>query len=435
MQNRKIDLDDYLNQLKKVFDSVEQYNIEDNIGFRSLKNIGVWLIAYALTAPDEQPTVIKELANLCDPTLTNNLELIINSLSQPDALTTIIHDYEKANGEFAITVQYEQSRKNMLDRARTIGLQELVSKYCKVDPECDADFVFDMNNTIKFNWRGDTPSDTVTLQSGRTAEFGKVGLINYMTTTPETYCEYRLVEFNSRFYHIARISAMQTNKNNKTNNTNVHFIQPVSPDDEVTLQRDYLSILAKATYRSNFADYQAQENLIKRANPANLKISVSGLETIAPNADVARVRVDFSATLHIPKLSGTLKTKEERLGAYEVFRNKIIGHMMTRDIFYLGQRELTYDEKGGEIKNKETFGSQECYRPEPDVKAHYDYTISGPFMLVYSGADTYAFKISDPTKNLEKSFSAKERYQAGAMFSQSISTNIDVEHTATPMLK
>lgn len=62
MQNREISTQDYLNQLKQVFDSIETYNVTDNIGYRSLKNIGVWLIAYGLTEPNDKARIVKELA-------------------------------------------------------------------------------------------------------------------------------------------------------------------------------------------------------------------------------------------------------------------------------------------------------------------------------------------------------------------------------------
>lgn len=51
-----------LNGLKEVFDRIESYEPSQNIGLRSLKNIGVWLCVYALTNENDQNKLISELA-------------------------------------------------------------------------------------------------------------------------------------------------------------------------------------------------------------------------------------------------------------------------------------------------------------------------------------------------------------------------------------
>lgn len=445
MQNRAMSLEDYLNTLKQVFDRIEPYNIEDNIGFRSLKNIGVWLTAYALTDDKQKQAVVNELLELAALTELTDFTLVaghivraVDYLTDPRILEQIIRNYEEANGKFTITVRTKESLAGIIARGKEVGMQDLVKKYCVVKPDIEADFVFEMNNTVKFNWSGKTRNGCVELQKGRVAEFDRVGKVKYMSTTPETFCSYTMVEFNSRPYHVSRISVVQQKDNGNKSHDSVYFIQPANPKDEATLQQDYLSVIKIAqVHRASYSDFQKVDERVKRAAPSNLKVTVSG--SLEKDEDPSQVRVGFSATIHIPELVGTLKTKETRLGAYQVFHGKNIGNITAQDISYLGERELKYDEKGGEIKNKESFSASESMMRVPKINAHFDYTVSGPFVLAYYGHDTYAFKISDPTKNLEKSFDAKERYatraQAGTMFSGSEKPEAETKKLCVASLK
>ena len=50
--------------LKKIFDRIESYPLELNIGLRSFKNIALWLSLYALTNKSDKPLVIQKLLRL-----------------------------------------------------------------------------------------------------------------------------------------------------------------------------------------------------------------------------------------------------------------------------------------------------------------------------------------------------------------------------------
>lgn len=413
LHNLQLNNDLYV--LKQILESVEPYNPHDNIGHRSLKNLGVWLIAYALTEKSQQYDVVKDLLIKANkPDEVAFAKKIIDKLSNAENLTAIIYDYEHANGMFDIFISDPARLKGFKEKANQVGLGRLIEKHLKVDTSKGADLIFDMNNTVKFAWQDSDPRSHCPAKLVRDKNVFNNEKMNYLTANSNdhavSYDLVKIIDDMDDLFHVIRLSALQDDGKGPAKQTAVYLIEPVDPKtDLILLQKHYYSIV------TSFKSYHYKEihdsikKIAKQPNQKNLTIK----EVINPEGfdDFT----DYHVIVHFPELAGPLKTEEHRLGIYSSFLGKTIGSFYAGDLEYLGQRELEYDVNGGTIKNREELCVLESYmmRNIPSKEVTIDYTVKGPYALVYeanNGADYYPFIINDPRKNLEKTFGSSESY-------------------------
>jgi hypothetical protein len=402
MFNRNLNL----NELKKIFDRIESYNTNQNIGLRSLKNIGVWLCIYALTDESDQAKVIQELGQKAD--LKENLNLMLikklaDDLIQPQVLASIITDYEKANGAFTLTVNSEFNHGQLISKIKEKNYEDILIKHVQIDLDQDADLTFLMKNEIKFNWA----ANRYDIEAGKfkqtKAKF-RGETIDFLEANDEDHrVEYGIIEHNNRLHHVARLGTLQKDGDKEFKRTNTYLIESVDPNDAIYLQKDYFEIIDRIK-DTKFND-QTTFNILKNNKFAAQNTQVSGKLSNKYN--------QFNYTVLFPQILDTLLTTEKRLGIYEHFVKKTIANLPIDKILYLGKRELTYDDKGGEIKNREeVMCLTESCSVGPNT-INIIYTAANPFMMIYeaeNGADYYPYFIADPKKNLAMTFEKNQAY-------------------------
>ncbi len=418
LRARQLNSDLYL--LKQILENVEPYNPNDNIGHRSLKNLGVWLIAYALTEKSQQRDVVKDiLIKAKKPDEVDFAKEIIDRLSSADNLTAIIRDYERANGKFDIFIRDPSRLNGFKEKANKVGLGRLIEQHLKVDTSKSADLIFDMNNTVKFAWQDNHRNPAKLTQDKKVFNNEE---INYLTANSNdhamSYDLVKIIDGMDDLFHVVRLIALQNKDTGSPKETAVYLIEPADPKTDLTLiQKHYYTII------SNFKSYHYKEiydNLNKVAKKAEQK-SLVITEVINPKGNPELI--DYNVIVHFPELAGPLKTEEKRLGIYSGFLGKTIGSFYAENLEYLGQRELEYDVNGGTIKNREEISIPECgiMRSIRGKEVTIEYTIKGPYAVVYEaghgydyypgeGTDYYPFMITDPRKNLEKTFQSYESY-------------------------
>jgi hypothetical protein len=412
-----------LNELKAIFDLIEPYAVTDNIGFRSLKNIGVWLIVYGLTNNAQKPHVVQALLSKAGVQDAGATQATIDFLAQPENLQAIIRDYEMANGQFKITVKSNENLVALRAAAAEHGYADVVKDYLAVNEKQDAVFVFDMSNTVKFQW-ANNQVNPIELCNNNDIEFKGVGKTEYLSTRrTDAEPAYNLIKYRNRHYHVARLVTLQVNKTGETESTAVYVVEPVDAADHVMLQQDYLAIIQSFKFDKTPKTY-ADLIFLGMSRPLDSN-AITYSATMEPYGMITNIKrfdphamghkTKYHVSVQLPQIAQTLKTKEERLGAYAVFMHKDIGSVSAESIFYLGERELYYDKTGGEIKNVERFGGEESCSFGDYHEAMIDirYTVMGPFSLVYEAvnkSDYYAFKIVNPIKDLEKSFASDASY-------------------------
>ena len=398
-------LNNSLAKLKNIFDRIESYDPAKNTGFRSLKNIGVWLCVYALTDDKDQIAVINELAKnaaIVNQNDISNIKTFVDSLVQPDVLKTIIEDYEKANGTFALTVRNEKSRQMLEDKINQRHLQNILLNHVTVDPQQDPEIAFLMKNSIKFNWAAHGSDLSSAIYSQSKDNFcGQE--IDYLKADSEEHdVHYGLVKHKNSLYHVVQLGTLQKNDNETIQRTNAYIIEPVNNADAANLQNDYFDII-DSIKKNGFDDGNTYKLL---------KDKTSGIHNVAVQGKLTKDS-EFNFLVNFPKLAGPMKTTEQRLGIYAQFANKVIANINASNIYYKGIRELVYDEKGGEIKNREEFGATESFVLRPSSFITVNYKVANPFMMIYegvNGADYYPYFIANPRMNLEMEFSAQDQY-------------------------
>lgn len=398
-----------LNQLKQLFDMIEPCNPNENIGYRSLKNIGVWLIAYALTEKSQQLEVVQDLLTKVKanrPSEVKAAKSIIDLLSRPDNLTFIINDYVKANGTFNIIINNASRLQRLKEKAKEVGLSKLLEKHLKVDPSKDADLTIGMNNTLKFKWQDKYCNSAEFIQEKNLFNNEQ---IDYLTANSDEHAVvYDFVKLKGDLFHVVRLGALQTDGDELAKETSVYLIEPVDQKtDPMILQKNYFEIVSLFQTKGYIHERYAELKKIEEQSEQKSLNITDSREYPSPFC--------YKFIVHFPKLAGPLKTEEKRLGIYGSFLGKTIGSFYAGNLEYLGQRELEYDAAGGEIKNLEEIGiAESAVMPSISTKTiTVEYTVKGPFTIVYSaedGADYYPFKITDPRNNLEKSFSSSELY-------------------------
>lgn len=399
-----------LNYLKaKLFDRIEIYKPSQNVGLRSLKNLGVWLCVYALTDKEDQKKVIQELikdAEITDIKDITSIKKIINTLSAPKNLKYIINGYEAANGSFFISVKDEVNLGLLNQVIKERGYQTILSKHVKIGESQQADIIFEMNNQIKFKWAGKTRETAGEFKKVK-GRFRNTEMEYLLANSKEHQVQYNLVIYEGRRFHVVQLGALQDksnpkNKKNKATPTNAYLIESVDPADAIISQQDYFNIITLAKQQNIGAkkthDYiQDKTNTTYQAT--NLTIPIAGGECD-----------DYYYKVHFPQIAESIITTEQRLGGYKCFGGKEVGQILASIIEYKGKRKLTYDNKGGEIKNKEKVSISKGRQQDP---IYVVYTVTNAFMMVYeasNGADYYPYFIADPTKELRLSFDKEDKY-------------------------
>lgn len=399
-----------LNGLKKVFDRIESYEPSLNAGLRSLKNIGVWLCVYALTDEKDQTKLIRELADkaaLKDEADIVMVRKLVDELVKPDVLAQVIADYEAANGSFTLSVNTEANLQKLQSKIVERNYQNILSRHVKFDPSQDAALIFLMKNEIKFNWAASGADYNLTPGEFRKVKDAFQGeMTDFLLADSDKHqVEYGLFEHNKRQFHVVRLGTLQKDGEKDAKRTNAWIIESVDGADTASLQKDYFEIIEAAKQQGFNAPKtyeQLQDSKFKQLNNVSVRGEPEGY-------DVYRFIVRF------PQIAAPIKTTEERLGIYAHYQGKVIANIFADNVKYKGVRELTYDHKGGEIKNREEFGVFECAMARGPNYINIFYTAANPFMMVYeavNGADYYPYFISDPRKNLELSFAASKSYPA-----------------------
>lgn len=242
MQDR---INNSLNQLKQIFDMIEPYNPNDNIGYRSLKNIGVWLIAYALTEKSQQLEVVQNLLLQAKSSYpVTDVKNMIDLLSDADNLTSIINDYMKANGTFDIIISDPARLDGFKKKAKEVGLSQIIEKHLKVDPSKDADFVLDMNNTLRFSWKDSTFGIPKKLIKDKNIFNNEK--MNYLTANNELHdVWYNLVKLKDDLFHVVRLGALQNDDEGPAKETTAYLIEPADQKTDPTLiQKNYFDIIS-----------------------------------------------------------------------------------------------------------------------------------------------------------------------------------------------
>jgi hypothetical protein len=404
-----------LNTIKKIFDRIEPIDPTLNVGFRSLKNIGLWLVMYALTDKADQLRVIKELTEKAAIIDSPELKVAIDLLASPENLEKIIKDSEEAGGTFTISVPNDGYKQLILKKGKQVNLTNLLTEHVVVNPNQDSDLNFKMENIIEFIWaRND----------GLKAEYERIEsmpfgedkqAVPYLSATNHQHAiNYNLVTHAGQLYHVASFGALQEDKKGETHGTLAYIIEPAQASG---LQTSYLDIIKKFKATPATDPFAIKRN--KRDTLGNLKFSEKNIQiTLARGVKPPRFELDLN--IKFPELAQPISTEETRLGIYEVFLNKSIAFNAIKKIIYLGKRKLNYDNKGGRIENLES-ASCDFYRSSKSTKRthnipHFDieYTTINPYAMVYegvNGSDYYCFNVVNPVDKLVHIFDSSTAYQ------------------------
>lgn len=427
---QRIDKSELL-QLKSVFDSIESYSADKNTGFRSLSNLGVWLMMYVILDDQHKPYVINELvtkAGIAKGKIAQyaaKVTAIINELTKPKKLQAIISAYEDAHGEFSITANPD-IRESLYKKASELRILDIIKKYTKFDSNFIDIVQIKMKNTIKFNWRAQDMRKPSELTKTKKSFHGEQ--MDYLTSSNKEHdVYYSMVEFENNYYHVVRMAVDQAGKaigEEYYYHPNMYLIQPVDSRQLPNLQHIYQSLVSNKE-GCKYLSLEQKEDIIKKFDCRNVVINkeydIKLVQSLIKNNKNYKFADNYNQIVHFPQLAEKLSTTEMRSGIYDVFVNKSIAGIAIDNIIYLGKRELNYDNKGGEIYNLECALAEEVSMYLGEIiprKINIEYTVSGPYMMVYQTqqGDAYPFYICDPRKNLQI------KYEGGA-YPQAQTTN------------
>lgn len=462
-----------LNKIKKIFDLIEPYDENSNIGFRSIKNIGVWLTIYSLVDEEDQSNIVDELIKLTNNKLIDKklLKNELDTLSQKDNLNDIIDSYQIANGDFAMSITANE--KNLAELRK-----KLPHDFCKYttftnDDQVENNVIFhiQMENTIKFYWAGAKDCQEKKTEYTTTTKTFQKNETEFLSANDKQHdISYELITHEKELFHVARLGILhmkkhakeekQTNEEkistvsetddldlidmgkkimeenmlalqnvfgHKSNGPeydkhNLYIIQP-NKNNSVNLQTDYLDILNSSKELSNEARYclLKNSNIDKNILMINEKTETEVISCSQQDKGKTFTHYVFNYSVHFPQLSSKLSTTEERTGIYSVFKNKQVLGCNIEKVSYLGLRELSYDKTGGEIYNYEScilsgmVGSS--LKPYTcvlnTIYVNVEFTVSNTYMMICdmnNGADYYPFLINNPNKGLVNVFNESKKY-------------------------
>lgn len=423
-----------LNELRKILDTYEVYAPNTNVGYKTLKNIGAWLLLFALTDVSDQNLIIEELivkAGAVSESTENQLEKIICYLIAPSNLKTIIEDYEQSNGTFVIEVKDSTYLNHVLKASENLGLSDIVRGRFSINnalPEQGA-LSIKMQAKLAFSWAGRNADSSE--ECAPSLNYFNGVEVDYLSATDRDHSiNYGLIEYKNKLYHVAMFTTLQKN-NAGIQDAVVNFIEPVNPDDRQLLHHNYYDIIsayqtsASAVLSKSFdkSQYEKLKALQKMHNIKNLKFEESVYKSDVRFYDTnVPVFYTFHLNFNFPKIASKLETIENRLGSYSVFLNKKTASVINTDIVYHGVRSVIYDEKGGKIENEEyasrLFTKAAALKRQPKIfiTVTITYDILNQYLLAYTApeaADCFPFMIADPNKNLKMSFQDTDKIKTG----------------------
>jgi hypothetical protein len=413
------ELNHSLNQLKQIFDTIEPYSPKQNVGYRSLKNIGLWLIIYAFLDEASQMEVIKELGKASDKMDDiSHVKNIVQELIRSENLANILKNYQEAEGTFHFTVRNQATLEALQAKAKALNILDIIEPHLKIDESMNSDFHVSMQNEILYRWMSSNNNSTE-LKKGNQFVFTGLGKIPYLSANNEDHSvSYDLVCWQNNLYHVSRFDVGSPNKTSslfeeylneeKGNDSAVYLIEPADHKSSFNLQKDYWNIVNLFKKDGDYQEkYFAMKLLAKSPQQDQLKISGQ-----CADKDFFSAIKEFRVIVNFPEIAEMLTTTEMRLGIYSYFLNKSMGGVNILTLDYSGQRGLEYDEKGGRIFNLEDL-NQTIGMRSYENKVTIEYTTKGPYLMVYEanqGSDYYPFYIANPRKNLKNNFLASDTY-------------------------
>lgn len=403
-----------LEHLSEIFHSYENYDAEiaarHNIGFRSARNLGVWLLIYTLLS-DEDKDSIKQMLFRTGIAEQKYYEALLYELSLPEVLLKIIEDYKEAGGTFKFFVP-EAQIEGLKETLRERGLEAL-SDYLK-----PGSVKIEMENDLKFNWAGEdrlNASTHVRYSEGECLSFNQsnIPFLNTTSTDPllKSLVKYCQVTYDEKKFHVA---FLHTKEEGQAYLGNVCLIEPLVHTQEdlaYAAQNSWEIISLASAYLcepKNKAQLTSDLQSWKEQNNTHLQIEFD--EYI--NSEYSLV---VDATIKFPKLNAKLQTVEKRLGIYSLFSNKMFAGISLHNMEYCGKRALSYDAIGGAVRNVERVGTKGV-KFLTHVKVSYQ--VSDSFVVVYSPpsqSDLYRFLVQQPdnAQKIKYQFAAEESEYEG----------------------
>ena len=416
-------LNDDLNDLKKVFDLIEGYDLHKNISLPSLKSLGVWLCVYALTDKADQERVIDELIKkslLKD--FSERIRSWINKLSTPATLVQIIEDYEASGGIFKIFVPDLNMKNSLKVKIHLVGLSHLLDERVEIKSE-EENISIDLINNIKFVWACDTTStcNTNGEKIYAATQFNDIGekpfglgkqLLPFVSANNQNHnIGYNLVTFSGCHYHVVTFKTKQLDLSSQERNTETYLIEPVSDRARDILQLHYFDILHYA--HKEEINYSALiQNLQRIQGISHLQVTEMQTEKMSEQ------QYDYNVNVNFPILSQPFKTVETRLGIWASFKNITFAASQVHKISYTSLRGFHSEAVEDNNQIVEAFMSVPISAPHNKYKlieVTINYTASNPFMLVHQGiakSDYHPFWIHHPSKGLEEKFAEPQVYKA-----------------------
>lgn len=403
MQTR---IDDQLAKLEEIFSQIDPLELNKNLGFRSKKNIGVWLLFYALLDKTSQQQVIDRIVTLAKiPAREAEITATIQFLSTPIQLYRILNDYMRAGGQVKIAVNNSHRKEAILARVKQLThskhFYDLINQALEIAAPTDPDIAISMSNVIDFAWCGKYKDERSILGSRAEATFhGSPAAIPYLTASDDSqHVSYDIVEYKDMAYHVARIETkpQKESKQGETQSSAFYIIEPITYEADLSqLKRHYASIIA------NFD--ASPLNATKFRKIASHHLPETELFILDESQEVpysAKNVIRYSLYVHFPQLAGMLTTKDSRPTIFNLFMDTQIGDLPILSLSYKGIRALQYDQSGGKVENYEG-GLISGATPERILYRTITYTTKNAYLVVYDAnqADYYPFLINDPRKNL-----------------------------------
>lgn len=404
--------ENHQNMLEKLFNCIEVYQA-GNLGFRSKENLGVWLAAFATCEDGAKDKIVDELLELADIDTHLNvkprLKMILNHLALPENLKAIIDRYIQSFGSFSLNVNSAalEEFKNTLQSKNLGFLLPYVNKADKI-------LEISMANQVNFKWK-DKLNNNIRLEKKVKKQYfpnnqTESDPIQYLTIdSNKSDIYFKVVAYGEENYYVTRLKMGADSKNeNSVTETNpgyCYLVEPVRKSGYSHLTTYYYDIIKAAEQQQPLNNKTIVEQLLN-ISPAHALRNVK----IKNPENVEHAPIEY--VVFFPKLVRPLKTTEKRLGPYRVFLNKMLCNILATPIEFQGEREISCDETGVDIKNSERFLVLESASlPIDSSSTKIKYVVRGPYMVIVTNGgtitnanDSYPFFISDPNKDLQKIF-------------------------------
>jgi hypothetical protein len=393
-------LNNKLNELRLFLGHLENYSEEKNVAFNSLKNLGIWLLLFALVDKDFfQDRILEQAVGQANRL---HVKALIEELIQLANLTQIINDYKQCHGEFTFEVA-PSLYTSMQKKAEEAGLAHLLLNHM-VSVELKNGLTVKLKSEIKFNW-ADTNSLHEKLEEDEefSHEVDFRGLEIPGFVADGTRVDYAIIAYQEAYYHVSRFNAQADDRTNAL--PAVYLIQAADADDQFLVQQNYYSIIKKFPVTPDYADVHALSDEHEFPN-----LYIGDPLSFADRMQLGdRIDYTYRLTIKFPKLNGVMQTPERRLGMYEFFIGKPIGSTPITSVQFSGERLLSYDNKVLSATDQQNEPSQERSRFS-DTSVMITHVYDNTFMVVYvtpHGADYIPFQVAEPLYKLEQEHSTR----------------------------